>query len=79
MRGTLGILDRYILRQTIGTLFSVLAIVMSLMILEHLPRLLEITRLSGHRGKIVIETMAGLLPEYVPASDCLSGCPRQSG
>ncbi|WP_305098330.1 LptF/LptG family permease [Croceibacterium aestuarii] len=58
------ILDRYVLRQTIGTLFSVLGVVMSLMILEHLPRLLDITRLSGHRGEIVIETLAGLLPEY---------------
>jgi len=43
---------------------SVLAVVMSLMLLEHLPRLLEITRLSGHRGYIVAHTVAGLLPEY---------------
>jgi len=60
----LPILDRYILKQVLGTMCSVLAIVISLMILEHLPRLLELTRLSGHRGYIVVHTVAGLLPEY---------------
>jgi lipopolysaccharide export system permease protein len=58
------ILDRYILGQILGTMGSVLAVVMSLMILEHLPRLLEITSQSGHRGYIVMHTVAGLLPEY---------------
>jgi lipopolysaccharide export system permease protein len=58
------ILDRYILSQVLGTMCGVLAVVMSLMILEHLPRLFEITRLSGHRGYIVVHTVAGLLPEY---------------
>jgi lipopolysaccharide export LptBFGC system permease protein LptF len=42
----------------------VLAVVMSLMTLEHLPRLLEITRFSAHRGYIISHTVAGLLPEY---------------
>lgn len=60
----LPILDRHILRQILGTMGSVLAIVIALMILEHLPRLLEITRLSGHRGYIVVNTVASLLPEY---------------
>lgn len=60
----LFILDRYILGQILGTMCSVLAVVMSLMILEHLPRLLEITSHSGHRGYIVAHTVAGLLPEY---------------
>jgi lipopolysaccharide export system permease protein len=59
-----GILDRYILRRTLGTMCRVLAVVMSLMLLEHVPRLLEITRLSGQRGYIVAQTVAGLLPEY---------------
>jgi lipopolysaccharide export system permease protein len=58
------ILDRYILRQMLGTMGSVLAVVISLMILEHLPRLLEITSQSGHRAYIVAHTVAGLLPEY---------------
>lgn len=58
------VLDRYILGQILGTMGSVLAVVMSLMILEHLPRLLEITSQSGHRGYIVAYTVAGLLPEY---------------
>jgi lipopolysaccharide export system permease protein len=58
------ILDRYILGQILGTMASVLAMVMSLMILEHLPRLLEITSQSGRRGYIVAHTVAGLLPEY---------------
>jgi lipopolysaccharide export system permease protein len=64
MSSRLLILDRYILRQILGTMFGVLAVVMSLMVLEHLPRLLEMTRLSGHRGYIVGHTIAGLLPEY---------------
>lgn len=58
------ILDRYILRHMLGTMFAVLTVVMSLMILEHLPRLLELTRFSGHRGYIVMQTISGLLPEY---------------
>lgn len=57
-------LDRYILRQMLGTMFSVLAVVISLMILEHLPRVMELTRLSGHQAYIVLHTVAGLLPEY---------------
>ena len=59
------ILDWYIFRQTAGTLAVIVGIVMSLMVLEHLPRLLEVTRLSGHRGYIVMQTVAGLVPEYV--------------
>jgi lipopolysaccharide export system permease protein len=58
------ILDRYILGQILGTMGSVLAVVMSLMLLEHLPRLLQITSQSGHRAYIVAQTVAGLLPEY---------------
>jgi lipopolysaccharide export system permease protein len=58
------ILDRYILRHMLGTMFSVLAVVMSLMILEHLPRLLGMTQLSGHRTYILAYSVAGLLPEY---------------
>jgi lipopolysaccharide export system permease protein len=58
------VLDRYILGQILRTMGSVLAVVMSLMLLEHLPRLLEITSQSGHRGYIVAHTVAGLLPEY---------------
>ncbi|MFZ3485731.1 LptF/LptG family permease [Sphingomonas sp. 3-13AW] len=58
------VLDRYILRHMLGTMFSVLAVVMSLMTLEHLPRLLGMTQLSGHRTYIVAYSVAGLLPEY---------------
>lgn len=58
------ILDRYILVQVIGTFAAVMGVVISLMTLEHLPRLMEITRLSGHRGYIVAQTIAGLFPEY---------------
>jgi lipopolysaccharide export system permease protein len=57
-------LDRYILGQILGTMCGVLAVVMSLMILEHLPRLLDITLLSGRRGYIIAQTVSGLLPEY---------------
>ncbi|MFW2351029.1 LptF/LptG family permease [Qipengyuania sp.] len=57
-------LDIYLLRLSCGTLGSVVAIVMSLMVLEHLPRLIDITNLSGHRGYIIGQTVLGLLPEY---------------
>jgi lipopolysaccharide export LptBFGC system permease protein LptF len=76
------ILDRYILRQTLGTMCRVLAVVMALMLLEHLPRLLEITRLSGHRGYIVAHTVAGLLPEYggigLPGRAVSGHCPDRA-
>lgn len=65
MSPNLLILDRYILRQTLGTFGAVLGIVMSLMILEHLPRLLEVTELAGHRGFIITQSILGLLPEYL--------------
>ena len=58
------ILDRYILGQILRTMGSVLAVVIALMILEHLPRLLEITSHSGRRVYIVAHTVASLLPEY---------------
>ena len=65
MVGQPKILDKYIFRQTIGAMGGVIGVVMSLMVLEHLPRLLEITRLSGHRGYIITRMVIGLLPEYV--------------
>lgn len=60
----LGTLDRYVAKQTISAFAAVLTIVMSLMTLEHLPRLIELTRFSGNRGYVVMESLAGLLPEY---------------
>ncbi|TIX51109.1 LptF/LptG family permease [Alteraurantiacibacter aquimixticola] len=57
-------IDRYVLGSSLGTLGSVIGIIMSLMVLEHIPRLIEITRLSGQRGYIVWQTVLGLLPEY---------------
>lgn len=60
----LRLIDRYVLGLSLGTLGSVVGIIMSLMVLEHIPRLIDITRLSGERGHIVRETMLGLLPEY---------------
>ncbi|GGO98996.1 hypothetical protein GCM10011329_31490 [Stakelama pacifica] len=48
----------------LGRFGSVVGIIMLLMILEHIPRLLDITRLSGQRGYIVRQTVLGLLPEY---------------
>ena len=65
MFGRGRLLDGYILRQTIGTLAAVIAIVISLMVLEHLPRLIDISRVSGHRGYIVSQTIIGLVPEYL--------------
>lgn len=60
----LRLIDRYILGLSLGTLGSVVGIIMSLMVLEHIPRLIDIARLSGKRGYIVGETVLGLLPEY---------------
>lgn len=57
-------IDRYLLGLSLGNLGAIAGIIMSLMVLEHLPRLLEITRLSGRRGYIVGQTLLGLLPEY---------------
>ena len=64
MPAGMRLLDRYILKQAIGTLAALLAIVISLMMLEHLPRLVEISRYSGHRGYVIRQTIVGLLPEY---------------
>lgn len=60
----LRLIDRYFLSLSLGTLCSVVGIIMSLMVLEHIPRLIDITRLSGERGFIVGQTLLGLLPEY---------------
>lgn len=60
----LRLIDRYFLSLSLGTLGSVVGIIMSLMALEHMPRLIDITRLSGERGFILGQTLLGLLPEY---------------
>lgn len=60
----LPLIDRYFLSLSLGTLGSVVGVIMSLMVLEHIPRLIDITRLSGERGYIVGQTVLGLLPEY---------------
>ncbi len=60
----LGRLDRYLLELSIGTLGAVIGVLMSLMVLENIPRLVEVTRLSGERGYILGQTILGLLPEY---------------
>ena len=64
MRPVYSSLDRYLLGQVTATLVSVFAIVISLMLFEHLPRLFDIVRLSGRKGYIVVQSMIGLLPEY---------------
>lgn len=43
---------------------SVVGIIMSLMVLEHIPRIVEVARFSGDRSFIVGQTLLGLLPEY---------------
>ena len=57
-------LDRYILQQTGGTFISVFAIVLSLMIVEHLPRLLAIVSHSGDKAFVVVQSVVALVPEY---------------
>ena len=42
----LRLIDRYVFGLSLGTLGSVVGIIMSLMVLEHIPRLIDITRLS---------------------------------
>jgi lipopolysaccharide export LptBFGC system permease protein LptF len=57
-------MDRYVLRQTAGTFVSVFAIVLSLMIVEHFPRLLGIVSHSGNKAFVVFQSILALLPEY---------------
>ena len=59
-----SMLDRYVLRQVGATLLSVFAIVVSLMLFEHLPRLIDIVRLSGRKSYIIVQSMLALVPEY---------------
>jgi hypothetical protein len=60
--------DRYVLGLSLGPLGSVVDIIMSLIVLEHIPRLIGITRLSGERGFIVGQTMLGLLHDTASLS-----------
>lgn len=60
----LRLIDRYVLSLSLVTLGSVVGVIMSLMVLEHIPRLIYLTRLSGERGYIVGQTVLGLIPEY---------------
>lgn len=64
MRPLIATLDRYLLVNVAGTLTSVFAIVLSLMLFEHLPRLFTIVSLTGRKTYIVAESMISLLPEY---------------
>lgn len=64
MRRSFSLLDRYLLRQSAGTLASVFGIVISLMMFEHFARLLDIVSLSGRKTYIVTQSMLALLPEY---------------
>lgn len=60
----LSTLDVYVLRQMVGTLVSVFALVLSLMLVEHFPHLLDMVSHSGRRGFVVIRSILALLPEY---------------
>lgn len=64
LRPAFTTLDRYLVKQVGGTLVSVFAIVISLMIFEHFPRLLEVVSLSGRKTYVVVQSMMALLPEY---------------
>jgi lipopolysaccharide export LptBFGC system permease protein LptF len=64
LRSAFTTLDRYLLHQVGGTFVSVFAIVISLMMFEHLPRLFEVVRLSGRKSYIVMQSLLALLPEY---------------
>src|SRR5690606_2819062 len=58
------LIDRDVLSLHLGTLGSVVGIIMSLLVFVHIPRLIGGARLSGQRGFIVAQTVLGLLPEY---------------
>lgn len=58
------LIDRYVLGQTLGSLAVVLAVTVSLMLVEHLPRLLDVVRLSGAKGHVVGEMLLALIPEW---------------
>jgi hypothetical protein len=58
------LIDRHFLGPSLGTLGSDVGIIMSPMVPEHIPRVVDIARLSGERGFIVRETVRGPLAEY---------------
>lgn len=61
----LSIIDRYVQKQVLAAMGGTLGVVISLMVLEHLPRMVELTRWSGRRSYVIGQTVAGLLPEYI--------------
>ncbi len=58
-------LDRYLAAQLLGAFAAVVGIVLSIMLLEHLPSLLELVRVAGHARTIIAQSVLGLLPEYL--------------
>jgi lipopolysaccharide export system permease protein len=63
-RQVIGTLDRYIMRQLLQVFAGTCAIAVSLLVLEHMPRLLKLVEITGNKRAIVLRTLAGLLPEY---------------
>lgn len=57
-------LDRYMLANLVGTFAGVFGLVISIMLLEHLPRLFEAARVSDRTAYIVSRSLLSLLPEY---------------
>jgi len=58
-------LDRYLAVQLLGTFAAVVGIVLSMMLLEHLPTLLDLVRVAGHARTVIARSVLGLLPEYL--------------
>ena len=58
-------LDRYLAVQLLGTFAAVVGIVLSMMLLEHLPTLLDLVRVAGHARTVIARSILGLLPEYL--------------
>lgn len=58
-------LDRYLIGHLLATFVAVIGVVMSLMLVEHLPRLLELVRFSGSKSYIIGQSMLSLIPEYL--------------
>ena len=50
----LRLIDRYLLSLSLGTLGSVVGIIMSLMVLEHIPRLIDVRNGSMPLEKSVV-------------------------
>ncbi|MEZ5656350.1 MAG: LptF/LptG family permease [Sphingobium sp.] len=64
-RSILTLLDRYILRQLASRFATICAVIIVIMLIEHIHRLLNIVHYAGRKLPIVVQSITALLPEYL--------------